>query len=137
MSFISEFVFAYPRASVIVFSVLVSGFVSLVNSLVMDKEKMREMKARQDALKKEMDKHKKAGDHEKAAEIAKEMVNDSLAMMKHSFKPLLFTTIPILILFKYFSGLYSETPIASTWIWYYIGAAIVSGLVFRKLFRLP
>jgi len=54
-----------------------------------------------------------------------------MEMMKHSFKPMLYTLIPILILFSWVRGTFS--PILSSWFWWYFGAAIISSMILRKV----
>jgi uncharacterized membrane protein (DUF106 family) len=57
--------------------------------------------------------------------------------MKHSFKPMIITFLPIIVFFGMIRGWYATTEIASSWIWFYIGGSIVSSIFFRKLFKLP
>jgi len=57
--------------------------------------------------------------------------------MRHSFKPMLITIVPILLFFSFMKGLFVNTEIAKTWIWWYIGGSIASSMIFRKLLKLP
>ncbi len=134
---ITAFIQAYPHLSIILISLLVTLFVTIVNYLVLDKERMREIKRRQKEIQQQMKKHQQEGNHDKMMELNKELLSQTKEMMTHSFKPMLFTIIPILLLFSVIRGWYAETTIASTWFWYYIGASIVGSIVFRKLFKLP
>ena len=52
--------------------------------------------------------------------------------MRHSFKPLLITMIPLLILLWWVRTLFAETAIATSWIWWYILAGIISSIIIRK-----
>jgi uncharacterized membrane protein (DUF106 family) len=130
-----ELIQTYPRGSIIGISVLVSLFISLINFFVLDKEKVRHGKKRQKELNKELKSHK--DNPEKMMAIQKEMMSHTMDTLKHSFKPMLITLIPILVVFSWIKGAYAETSIASSWLWYYIISAIVASLVFRKLFKLP
>src|SRR3990167_8156705 len=107
----------YPKISIIIIALLVSFFISLINYFVMDKEKLREIKAKQKALQKEMKEHQKAGNTAKMMEMNKELMGHSMEMMKHSFKPMLITFIPIILFFKYVRGIYAETSLGGHWIW--------------------
>jgi uncharacterized membrane protein (DUF106 family) len=132
-----EWIQASPKLSIIVFGLGVSFFISLVNYFVLDKEKMHSIKARQKELQKEMREHQKAGNHTKAMDLNKELLPLMSEMFKHSFKPMLITFLPIILLFGFLRGAYAETALASSWLWWYIGISIIGSLAFRKLFRLP
>ncbi len=132
-----ELVPLYPRTSIIIFAVLISLFISIVNYFILDKEKLREIKKRQKELQLEIKTHQKAGNHEKAMQLNKELLSQIPETFKHSMKPMLITIVPIIIFFGFMKGLYTETAIASTWFWWYLGGAIISSLAFRKLFNLP
>lgn len=126
---------SYPRISIIIIALLVSFFISLVNYIVMDKEKMRDLKARQKKLNEEMKLHK--GDTQKMMELQKQMLSHAGENFKSSLKPMLITTIPILVVFSMVRGAFAQTVIVSTWYWYYLVTAIAGSLVFRKVFKLP
>ncbi|OIO80533.1 hypothetical protein AUJ84_03205 [Candidatus Pacearchaeota archaeon CG1_02_32_132] len=132
---IIEFINAQPRTSIIIISILVSFFISLINFFVLDKEKMRTSRARQKELQQEMKKYK--DNPAKIMEMQKEMMTHVGDSFKHSLKPMLITLIPILLVFSWIRGVFLETTIAKTWFWYYLVSAIAGSLVFRKLFKLP
>jgi len=131
------FIQTNPKISIIAFSLVVSLFISLVNYFVLDKEKMHEIKRKQKALQEQMKIHQKAGNKEKMSEIQKQILSHSGDMLKHSFKPMIITLIPILIFFGYVRNVFATTSIANSWIWWYIGSAIVGSSVFRKVLKLP
>jgi len=130
-----EIILSYPRASIIVISVLVSLFITLVNYFVLDKEKVRRVKARQKELRAEMKLAK--GDAVKTMELNKELMAQTMDNMKDSFKPMLITFIPIIVVFWWIRGTFAETSLSGTWFWWYLGAAIIGSILFRKLFKLP
>jgi uncharacterized membrane protein (DUF106 family) len=55
-------------------------------------------------------------------------------MMKSSFKPMFVTMIPFFILFYWIRNTYS--PILPSWFWYYLGAGIISSILFRKWLKM-
>ena len=128
---------SYPRGSVVIVGIVISFVISLINYFVVDKDKVREIKAKQKSIQQELKTHQKAGNHEKMMELNKEMMSHTMEMMKHSFKPVLITFIPIILFFSFIRGVYAETALGGKWIWYYFISAFVSSLVFRKLFKLP
>lgn len=134
---LQEFIMSYPRTSIIVIALLISFFISLVNYFVMDKEKMCAIKLRQKELQEEMKKHQAAGNQEGMLAAQKELMSQMGETFKHSFKPMLITTIPILVVFGLIRNAYIATPIVHTWFWYYLITAIAGSMIFRKLFKLP
>ena len=132
---IPELLLLNPRISIILVSILASLFISAVQYFVMDKDKMRDLKAKQKALNAEMKLHKE--NPQKMMELQKELLGHSMESMKHSFKPMLITTIPLLLLFAFINPIYTDSIIAGSWFWYYFISAIASSIVFRKLFNLP
>ena len=134
---IKALIISNPKVSIITISVGVSFLISLINSLVMDKDRMREIKRKQKDIQAQATAHRKAGNHEKALELNKEMLSYTGEIFKHSMKPMLITMIPILIIFGFIRGIFSESAIAGSWFWYYLISAIASSMIFRKLFKLP
>lgn len=132
---ITEYVITYPRTSIIVIGILVSLFISVVQYFIMDKDKMRDLKAKQKTLNEQMKLHKE--NPQKMMEIQKELLGHSMESMKHSFKPMLVTTIPILIVFGFIKSSFAATAISGSWFWWYFGSSIVASLLFRKWFNLP
>jgi len=129
---IIDLITTYPKTAIILFSLAVSLAITIVNKFMINQEKMKEIKAKQKALQEEMKKNK--DNPAKMMEIQKELMSHMGASMKHSFKPMLITFIPLLLLFGWLRGIFS--PVLSSWIWYYIIASIASSLIFRKLFKL-
>ena len=134
---ITALIQANPKTSIIAIGVVVSFFISLVNYFILDKDKMKEIKDKQKRVQAEIKIHQKAGNTTKMMELNKELMGHSMETMRHSFKPMLITMIPILVIFGAIKGIYAETSIGGAWIWYYLGSAIVSSILFRKLFKLP
>jgi len=133
----TDFIMAYPRMSIFLIGLAISFLITFVNSLVMDKERMREIKARQKEIQAQIKEHQKAGNHEKVMELNKEMFSQAGEIFKSSMKPALITIVPIIVLFGFIRSAYATTPIASTWFWWYFLSAIVGSMIFRKLFRMP
>ena len=135
LEFIQSFFQSYPRTAVIIASLLISLFISVVNYFVLNKERMQEIKKRQKDLQEEMKQHK--DNPQRMMELQKEMFSHMGETFKHSMKPMMITFIPIILLFPIVRNLLLSTEIAKTWFWWYLGASIVSSMIFRKLFKLP
>lgn len=135
MESIIQLIQIYPRISIIVFALIVSFFISLINFFVLDKERMHEIKKKQKDLQAQAKLHK--DNPEKLMQINKEMMEHAMESMRHSFKPMLITMIPIIFLFTFLKNSYAGTSISGSWFWYYLIASIFGSIIFRKLFKLP
>lgn len=131
---ILELIPLYPRSSIIILSLIATLFITIVNFFMVDKTRMKEIKEKQKRLREEMKKFK--DNPEKVLEINKQMMEDMPEQLRHSFKPMLVTLVPLLILFTWLRSTYAATTIASTWIWWYIGSSIVFSMILRKIFGL-
>ncbi len=131
---INELIQTYPHIAIIVFSLMVTLLITIVNYFMIDKERMKEIKEKQKGLKAELKSHK--GNPEKMMEINKQMMEDMPEQLKMSFKPMLITMIPLLIMFAWLRSTFAITAIASTWLWWYIGSSILFSIVVRKAFGL-
>jgi uncharacterized membrane protein (DUF106 family) len=132
---IVELIQTYPHGGIVVIAGFVSLFISLINYIVLDKEKVKNGRVRQKELQKQMKEHKH--DTNKMMELNKEFMQHTMDNFKHSFKPMIITIIPVLVVFYWIRGIFEATAIAGSWLWWYIGSAVVFSLVFRKLFKLP
>ena len=131
---ILELIPAYPRISIIVLSLIVTLLITIVNFFMVDRTRMKEIRDKQKKLREEMKNFK--DNPEKMLEINKKMMEDMPEQLKHSFKPMLITLVPLLILFSWLRATFATTILASTWIWWYIGASIVFSIILRKVFGL-
>ncbi len=131
---IIELIQTNPRTSIIIISLIVTIFITVVRYYMTDRERMKEIKAKQKELRKEMKQYR---DHpEKMMEINKKMLEDMPEQMKMSFKPMLITLIPILLVFGWMRAVYVGTAIADTWLWWYIGSSIIFSIFLSKSFGL-
>jgi uncharacterized membrane protein (DUF106 family) len=123
---------SYPMYSIIVLSLIVTLISTLVTMWLTNQEHLRNLKERQKQIQKDLKKCK-PGD-KLFEELQSEMLQITMTMMKSSFKPLLITFIPFILLLNWIRTIY--TPILPGWIWYYIGASLVSSLAYRKIFKM-
>lgn len=131
---IQAWVISNPKGSIIAISFLVTLFITVVRYYMTDKEKMKTLREKQKALRAEMKNHK--DDPEKMMEINKQMLEDMPEQMKMSFKPMLVTMIPILLVFAWMRSIYALTAISGSWLWWYIGSSIVFSIILSKGFGL-
>ena len=123
----------YPKLSVIMLSFLVTLVMTLVTKKFTNQNRMKELKEIQKKCK--IDLKDAKNEPEKIKKINVQMMECSMELMKHSFKPMFYTFIPLILFFWWIKGVYVETTLASTWIWWYIGASIVSSMILRKVLK--
>ena len=126
-----DLIISNPTSSVITISFLVTLVMTLVTKHFTDQNRMKELKEIQKACQIKLKDNK--GNLEEQKKIQKEIMECSMELMKHSFKPIIFTFIPLIFIFWWIRGIFLETVIASTWLWWYIGASIGSSIVLRKI----
>jgi len=136
MAFI-EFIQANPRWSIIVFAFIVTLFITIVTYFMTDRERMKELKQKQKDLRKEMKKHR--DNPQKMMELNQKLLEDMPEQLKHSFKPMIITIVPLLIFFGWLRSTYADTIIGGTgflfpaWLWWYLGASIIFSIIIRKM----
>lgn len=132
---IENWMIAYPKTGVMVIGFLVVFVMTLVQKYFTDQKRLKELKAKQKEIQKKTS--EKKGDAEAYQKAQKESMQESLQismeMMKHSFKPLLITFLPILVLIWWLKGVYIGTAIESSWIWWYLLSAVASSIILRKV----
>ena len=131
---VMEFIQANPRTSIILISLIATLVITVLRYFMTDREKMKEIRERQKHIRQEMKKYR--DNPEKMLELQKQTFDDLPEQMKQSFKPMLITLIPFLILFAWLKSTFALTTIAGSWFWWYLGASIISSLILSKLFGL-
>ena len=129
---IKELILQNPKVSIIILSGIVTLISTLVTKWMTNQEHLRSLKERQKQIQQDL---KKCKPGEKLfEELQNEMLQITMTMMKSSFKPLLVTMIPFLLLFAWIRGVY--TPVLDHWIWYYIISSFAFSMIFRKVFKM-
>ena len=132
---------------VAVIAIVISIASAIVNKKVTNQKRMKEIKEKVSDFQKRYNEAKKSGNKElidKMEHEQKEVMALSMEMMSGSFKPMLFTFLPIIIIFFLLNQKYSGTgnivdiPIIGmlSWFWWYFLVAIVSGLCFELVYKL-
>jgi uncharacterized membrane protein (DUF106 family) len=127
---ITEFLQANPKISIVVISLIVTFFSTLVTKWLTNQEHLKSLKKRQKELNEEMKKHKDNKD--KLLALQSEALKISGTMMKSSFKPLLATFIPFLILLYWLRAVF-DPVMGGSWIWWYIISSIIASIAYRKI----
>jgi uncharacterized membrane protein (DUF106 family) len=131
---VMELITANPLLSIILISFAATFLATLAHKWLTNQDKLKAMKARQKELQKELKACQKAGgDDCKMKELNVEMMKIAGTMMKSSFRPMLVTMVPFLVLIYWIRSIYD--PILAHWIWWYIGASVASSIIIRKVLK--
>lgn len=129
---INAIITLYPIISIIIFSGIITLLSTLATLWMTNQNHLRSLKERQKQIQLDM---KKCKPGEKLFdELQSEMLQISMTMMKSSFKPLLITFVPFILLFAWIRDIY--TPLLPHWIWYYIISSLVFSMIYRKVFKM-
>ncbi|MDP3987088.1 MAG: EMC3/TMCO1 family protein [Nanoarchaeota archaeon] len=102
-----------------------------------DQETIREMKKEQKELQKEI---KEVKEHpEKLMALQKKQLEFLPKMMKLSMRPVVYTAIPFILLFRWFADFFAVSEgikiLGLSWLWFYILGSIIFGMILRKIFK--
>ena len=114
---------------------------SLVRRAVVDMDKLTETKKQMKEHQQSLAKLTKAGgDPKKIQEINEKMIALTMENLKHSFRPMLITLIPFIILFRWIRTQYSPIGIVSTvfgfdlgWFGWYFLSSMIFGIALNKI----
>jgi uncharacterized membrane protein (DUF106 family) len=128
---IEDILILNPTVSIIVIAFLITLIMTLITKKFTNQDRMKELKKIQKSCQIKLKDAK--GNMQEMEKINKEMMECSMELMKHSFKPMLFTFIPLILFFWWIRGIYD--PILSGWLWWYIGAGVVSSIILRRVLK--
>lgn len=98
-----------PIFGIAVVSLTVTLLITLIYKVVTDQKLMKELKDRQKHYNKKIKEAR--SDPQQAMKIQKEAMSVSMEYMRHSFKPMFLTLIPIIIIFGWLSSHFAYLPI--------------------------
>lgn len=119
-------------------AVAVSVCSAIVNKIVVNQKRMKEIKEKISVL------NKKYKDQTINEEEKKEMMKLSKEMMSNSFRPMMFTFVPIILVFFGLSSTYSgtgkivEVPVFGflDWFWWYFLTSVIAGISFEICYKI-
>ncbi len=114
--------------------IIIVGIISIILTLAQkylsDKEKLKELRKEQKLLNEEVKKYR---DHpEKLNEISKKQLEFIPRTFELTIKPLIYTSIPIILLFRWFAD-YLQPKMGGWWFLYYIIFSMILSSIFRKV----
>ena len=115
---------------------------ALVRKAVLDQDKMRETKEKLKKYQEEMKKATKSGDTKKLQKSQAEMMKLTMENLKHSFRPMLITFVPFILVFTWLKDQYGSAGTVVSlfgfnlgWFWWYLLCAMTVSLIINKLLK--
>ena len=124
----------------IIISALITLFITVIQKYTVDNDMLRALKKEQKMLSEEIKQFK---DHpEKLMELNKKSLAKAGEMMSLSMGSFMYTAIPIILFFRWFSDYFDALENAKifgflSWFWAYLIFSIIFSVIFRKVFKLP
>ena len=137
-----DIVTTQPALFIIIASLLIAGLITLIYKYTSNQKEMKRLKEELKALQGQMKENK--GDAGKMMEVQKDLARKNLEYMSHSFKPMIFTFVPVILIFWWLGALYKEIPVVLTvpgvgwnlsWVWTYIIFSFVFSMILRKTLK--
>jgi len=122
----------------IIIVLLITVAITLLQKYTTDQTEMKRLKVEQKKIQDEMKTHK--DNPAKMMELQKKSFEYMPLMMKHSMQPMIFTAIPIVLFFRWFSDYFTAAgnPVLFgffSWFWFYFLVSIILSIFIRKLFK--
>lgn len=122
---------------ILAFAAVISLFITIIQKYTTDQETLREIKKEQKILQQEMKNYK---DHpEKLMELQKKQLASIPKTFEITLRPIMYTSIPIIIFFRWFSDYFADNPVkifgVLNWFLAYIILSMIFTTVFRKVFK--
>ena len=117
---------------------IISLFMTFAQKYGTDQETLKKLKEEQKIIQAQMKEFKH--DPEKVLHLQKKQFEFMPVMMKHSMRPIVYTGIPLILLFRWFMDYFA--PLEGyrffgffSWFWYYLVASIIFSSILRKIFK--
>jgi len=121
--------------------IIVTAILTFISTIIYkyttDQKTLKEIKEEQKLIQEEMKKYR---DHpEKMMEHQKRSMELSMKTMPLIMRPLIYTTIPLILLFRWFADFFIANPVAifgfMNWIIAYLIFSIIFSNIFRKMLK--
>ena len=136
-----------PRLALIIVSLIITFITTMAQKLLTNQQAMKSLREEQVKFREQMKQHR--SDPVKMAEIQKQSMEKTLQYTKHSFRPMLFTFIPLIAMFGWLKNNFLSVgdifswgfhlPFFGTgigWLWTYILCSVIFSIIIRKLFKI-
>lgn len=126
-----------------VISIALAIMSALVRKAVLDMKKLKQMKEEMKEQQRIMKESTKSGDTKKMQKAQEHLMKLTMENMKYSFKPMLITFIPFIIIFYWLQGQYTSVGTVATilgfdlgWLGWYLVTSIISSLIINKILNI-
>ena len=117
----------------IVITALFSLILMLAQKYLTDQETLKVLRDEQKAVQKEMKKYR--NHPEKLMQLQKQQMEQLPKMMAYTMRPIIYTGIPVILLFRWFSDWLNPT-LGGWWVLYYLVLAMIFSAIFKKIFKI-
>ncbi len=121
----------------LVLVLLLSVFMTLIQKYTTDQKTLREMKEEQKKMQEDL-KKLEVGSKEHS-ELSMKSLKFVGPMFKLSMRPIIYTAIPIILLFRWFTDYFSLVDFKFfgflSWFWFYLLGSIIFSSILRKVFN--
>ena len=121
----------------IILTLILSLFMTLVQKYTTDQKTLREMKAEQKEMQAQM-KKLEVGSKEHT-ELSMKSMKFMGPMFKLSMRPIMYTAIPIILLFRWFVDYFALVDFKFfgflSWFWFYLIGSIIFSSILRKILK--
>lgn len=122
----------------IIITLILSFIMNLVQKYGTDQETLKQIKADQKELQKEMKEYK--DNPEKIMELNKKQLEMMPHILKTTMRPIMYTMVPFILLFRWFGDYFLVNEFRFfgflSWFWVYLILSIVFSQIFRKVMKI-
>lgn len=117
---------------------IITLVITLLQKYATDQKAIKEMKKEQKALQEQMKEHK--NNPQKLMELNKQQMDYFMKMMPMTMRPVIYTTIPIVLFFRWFYDFFNVLGNPKffgffSWFWFYILISILFSIILRKALK--
>jgi uncharacterized membrane protein (DUF106 family) len=132
---------------ILLIAIAISVGSALLNKKLVNQDRADEIKRKIKDFQNRFNEAKKSGDQaliKKLEEEQREVLGLTKELMSNSFKPLLYTFLPFMIILFFLSNAYGSAGIvvtipifnwSLTWLWWYILISVFAGLIFEAFYK--
>ena len=138
-----DFIFGWlvalnPLFGLIVISLVLTLIITIAYKYLTDQKLMKELKDKLKDYQNQMKENKQ--DHQKVMEIQKQAMDANMKYMIQSFKPTIYTLLPLILIFNWLRTIYQGIDLnflwfIHNWIWVYILISVISSMLLRKILK--
>ena len=119
---------------------ILSVFMTLIQKYTTDQKALREIREEQKKMQEDL--KKLAPGSKEHTELSMKSLKFMGPMIKLSMRPIIYTAIPIILLFRWFTDYFSSAALSEfrffgflSWFWFYLLGSIIFSSILRKIFK--